>query len=361
MKIRNNDEYKILNALKEGLSMYQISKIFKVDKKKVKNIKENGKWYINLYTNELVFTSKKITIEEQVFYYLYNLLEKEQGKSNFSEFLKEESYIKERKISSTLKKKRLHLRVALWLVAGEEENINMMSSKCNYWLNKKEDKLVGYNLEFETINKEILELGEEFKKTEMEVFEKSYFYDEEVGYPRGYKLWFIDIYKRPQLLYHSLNWVKEYISFDGNDKTFKLLMIIRFYQEVKREFDYDISLFEFSKLNNEEKKIYIDKLKEYKKEKGIEAFFCRFNLKIAIELGKWGRSLLKKGYSIEEIYSRLERRCSFDNNNLIDRGTIDLTLLKDDVPRVIYIELGAYKDKTINEEMRKKVEETFIL
>lgn len=358
MKIRNNDEYKILNALKEGLSMYQISNIFKVDKKKIKNIKENGKWYIDLATNELVFTSKKITIEEQAFYYLYKLLEEEQEKSSFNEYLKG-NYIKERKLSSTLKKKKLHLRVALWLVAGEDESINMMSSKCNYWLNK-EDKLVGYNLEVETINKEILELGEEFKKTEMEVFEKSYFYDEEVGYPRGYKLWFIDIYKRPQLLYHSLKWIKEYITFDGNDKIFKLLMIVKFYQEVKGEFDYDISLLEFSKLNVEEQKIYIDKLKEYKKEKGIEAFFCRLNLKIAIELGKWGKSLLKKGYRIEDIYYRLDRRCSFDNINFLERGTIDLTLLEDDVPRVIYIELGAYKDKTINEEMRKKVEETFI-
>lgn len=54
-KTKENEEIKILRALKEKLSYYKISQIFNMDKKRIKNIEKNGKWYIDLGTNELVF------------------------------------------------------------------------------------------------------------------------------------------------------------------------------------------------------------------------------------------------------------------------------------------------------------------
>lgn len=372
-KIKENEEIKILRALKEKLSYYKISQIFNMDKKRIKNIEKNGKWYIDLGTNELVFTDKKISMDKQAFYYLYYLFE-----NNSMEGID---------ATKTIHRKNILGRIAIWLADGEETKIKSMVVNCNNWhkeitikeeleneekLDKKrkkkkirkENRLVQYDYEKEKIIKEILELGEEFKKTEMEVFEKSYFYDKETGYPKGFRLCFTDLYKRTDLLYSSLGLIKEYIDFDGAEEEYRLIMLIKIYNEKTEnkpvDDDLNISLFEFSKLDNERKKECIKKLKEYKRHENTKPYFYRFKLKIGIEIGKWGKEMLKKGYGIDEIYYRLERRCDYKNITK-DRGTIDLNSEIDDVPRVVYTELGAYNDGTINEEMRKKVEETFIL
>lgn len=374
-KRKENEEIKIFRALKENLSYYKISQIFKLDKKRIKNIEKNGKWYIDLGTNELVFTDKKISMDKQAFYYLY--------------YLFENNNVKENNITETIYKKNILGRIAIWLVEGEESKIKNMTVNCNNWhkeisnikeisdINeelenekrkkrkiRKENRLVQYDCEKDNVIKEILELGEEFEKTEMEVFGKSYSYDKDTGYPKGFRLCFTDLYKRTDLLCSSLNLIKEYINFEGTEEEYRLIMLIKIYNEKKEnkllDDDLNISLLEFSKFDTERKKECIKKLKEYKRQEDAKPYFYRFKLKIGVEIGKWGKEMLKKGYSIDEIYYRLERRCDYKNIT-IDRGTIDLNLEIDDVPRVVYTELGAYNDETINKEMRKKVEETFIL
>lgn len=54
-----------------GMSLREVSKKHEVSVKVVRNVKDNGKYYLNLYTGEIVFASKSISLEEQQTHYLF--------------------------------------------------------------------------------------------------------------------------------------------------------------------------------------------------------------------------------------------------------------------------------------------------
>lgn len=367
-KIKKNLEYQIFQSILKGKNNYQIIKDFKetnkiLDKKKIKNIRKYGKWYIDLITNELVFTDKKISMEEQIFHYLCSTLKN-----------KEEN---EEEGTSTILNRKKHKRVAIWITLNEgldEEEQKKLIARCDKWL-KKHVKLVGYDKENNQILTEILIMEDEFKTTEKELFSKSYVYDKDTGYPKGYKLFYADLYLKPYLLDKAMECIREYINFIGDDSEYQVMMRKKLYtktieKEKENLIKIDLGLEKKSSLDYlveqiQEKPQQIEEQYKNQRKKSQDFntkifFINRYKIKIGMEIGKWGKEMLKKGYGLDDIYYRIDRRYNY-KNIVKDKGTIDLTLLEDDVPRVIYIELGAYNDRTINEEMRKKVEETFIL
>lgn len=364
-KVKKNLEYQILQLILQEKNNYQIIKYFKetdktIDKKKINNIRKNGSWYIDVMTNELVFTEKKISIEEQIFHYLYKVLKEKENKYGRT---------------STISNRKIHKRIALWIALnGEfetEEEREKIISRCDKWL-KKETKLVGYDKEIKEILREISVLKDVFDETEVTLFSESYIYDKETGYPRGYGLSYSDLYLKPYLLHKSLECIKEYIGFAGNDTEYQEMMrkklrskIIAKEKESLREPGLENKLYlDYAVEQIQEKPGVIEGQYKNQRRKSQEfntktLLINKLFLPIAMEIGKWGKEMLKKGYSIEDIYARLERRCNRENIT-VDRGTIDLDLFENDVPRIVYTNLKAYNDNTINKEMKKKVEETFI-
>lgn len=329
-KLKFDTEFNIYNSSQSN-TVYKICKTFNVDKKKVKKIIDKGTWYLDLISNEIVFTATNITKEEQFFHYLCYTLEKQTDNL----------------IPSILSKKKIHTRVVEWL---KSQNFTKVSSY-SYWL-KKPYKLVKYDKDKKEIDTDIKELGNLILETELQEFKNSYKYDE-LGYPTGYKLWYIDLYTKPYFILMSLEFIKDFITFKGTEKQYKLIMEVKAYQESRGINDLNISLLEFDELNDEEKEEYIKKLKDYKREKHIKNFFLRFNIKLGIILGTWGKNLLKKGYSLKEIMEILNRRCVYNDS-------LSLATIENDVPRIIYMELKAYYENIISQEMKSKVEETFI-
>lgn len=64
-------ELEIFKLLQKGKSIRQIASLLGVSKKRVEMVKKQGKHYLNLYTGEIVFTSKSISLEEQQTHYLF--------------------------------------------------------------------------------------------------------------------------------------------------------------------------------------------------------------------------------------------------------------------------------------------------
>lgn len=356
--IEKNVEYLILEEFKAGKNISQIANTFKCGRPKVRDIIKHGKWYFDLVSKKLIFTKQKISLVEQLFHFLYDKLDSE-GK-NF-------------KVNKTLSKKKNNQRVASWLVIflEKEEEKEKLIARCNKWF-KKEKKLVGFDYVNNQILSEILEVWNEFVENEEELFEKSYYFDNETGYPKGFKLFYCDLYLKPYMLEKSLDCIKKYIGFNGSDMEYtkmireelnnqSILETQRKISSVTKSTDIlaiDYLTNQVTNLKPDEIEEKAKYLKKYSQNFSTAKFFHRYKIRIGIELGKWGKKMLEKGYSIDDIYSRLERRCNFyfENKN----GTIDLPILKDDVPRIVYICLEAYKNNAINEEMKKKVEETFL-
>lgn len=331
MNIKKTKEYHILNAVKENLSVYKICKIFNVDKKKVNMIKQRGSWFIDLNSNELVFTEKNITLEEQLFHYLSFLLQQQDTNQSLE----------------ILAKRKIHLRVINWL---ESEISCKKLTSYNSWL-KKNIKLVGYDVKKDDFKSNILEIGKLFVETEMLVLEKSYYYDKETGYPKGYKLWFIDLYKNSYFLKNSLNYILNYINFKGSDKEYKLSMLYLLSRLDKTNYNdkFQIPLIDFSNLSGEEQKEFNEELEKYKKEKKTRTYIHKFRLKIGIEVGKWGQHMINKGYTYDEVVKILKRRYEYPQSKII----------LDDVPQIIYLELGAYYNNILSKDMKEKIESTF--
>lgn len=64
------DELEIYNKLTSGASVKGLAKIYGCSRTKIQKIKDNGKYYIDMATGELIFTAKTVTIIEQAFHNL---------------------------------------------------------------------------------------------------------------------------------------------------------------------------------------------------------------------------------------------------------------------------------------------------
>ena len=69
------NELEIYNKLTSGASVKGLAKIYGCSRTRIQKIKDNGKYYLNLTTGEIIFTSKAISFDEQLFHQLYVNLE----------------------------------------------------------------------------------------------------------------------------------------------------------------------------------------------------------------------------------------------------------------------------------------------
>lgn len=65
-------ELEIFKLLQKGKSIRQTASLLDVGVKKVRIVKEQGRFYLDLDTRDIVFTSKSIPTEEQIFHYIMN-------------------------------------------------------------------------------------------------------------------------------------------------------------------------------------------------------------------------------------------------------------------------------------------------
>lgn len=67
-----NKDLQIKQDLDNGLGIISISKKYNIGVSRVQKVKKNGAYYKNLKTQEVIFTSKKISIEQQITHYIVN-------------------------------------------------------------------------------------------------------------------------------------------------------------------------------------------------------------------------------------------------------------------------------------------------
>lgn len=67
-----NKDLQIKQDLDNGLGIISISKKYNIGVSRVQKVKKNGAYYLNLKTQEVIFTSKKISIEQQITHYIVN-------------------------------------------------------------------------------------------------------------------------------------------------------------------------------------------------------------------------------------------------------------------------------------------------
>lgn len=62
----------IKKDLDDGITWDTIVKKYKIGKSTIKKVKEQGRFYLDLDTKDIVLTSKAMTTEEQIFHYIMN-------------------------------------------------------------------------------------------------------------------------------------------------------------------------------------------------------------------------------------------------------------------------------------------------
>lgn len=65
-------EIEIKRDIDNGMSIRKVAEKYEVSIKKVRNIKDKGKWYVDMLTGESYFTTKTIPINQQHFYVLHH-------------------------------------------------------------------------------------------------------------------------------------------------------------------------------------------------------------------------------------------------------------------------------------------------
>lgn len=69
-KMKDLNEIEIKKCYDNGESVYSLSKRLEVNKSVINRIINNGRYYIDINTGNIIFTAKKISLEEQQFNYL---------------------------------------------------------------------------------------------------------------------------------------------------------------------------------------------------------------------------------------------------------------------------------------------------
>lgn len=198
-----------------GLSWDKIAKKYRIGKSTIKNIKKQGRYYIDINTGNPVFTAKTIKKKEQQFNYLcYKDVE-----TNGSVFrLNNIKMFRDRAINPRL-----------------ADFLGVNPSQTHRW-SKKEYRLVGCN-EKGVVDCEITSIYGEFLFAEAQQFlkNKPYLYDEQ-GYLKGYKLWYANL--TPELLYYAKSYAFTYISWKKNHKDSKIDDFISFIQQKYKDNEY---------------------------------------------------------------------------------------------------------------------------
>lgn len=184
-------DLQIKQDLDNGLGIISISKKYHIGVSRVQRVKKNGAYYKNLTDNTIVFTSKKITLEEQLFHYLTHENIVHNIYANKSDMVNNRAIIP-----------RITDFIIVYLNLGIKNRDNIERRYRRYY--KKQDKFVKCN-HSGIIDRYFFGVGYEFIQSEEIIIQGNYYLDDN-GMPRGWGLWSI---------YISEDWeyyLKEYIS-----------------------------------------------------------------------------------------------------------------------------------------------------
>lgn len=226
------DELEIYNKLTSGASINGLAREYGVDKKKIRSIRENGKYYLNLTTGEIIFTSKAISFDEQLFHQLYVNLEINDLKG----MLGKPEIILERAVIPRL------ANFLMGLYGYDYNKKKSIETKLRGWA-KKKDKLVGCD-ENGAINLKIEEIQFEFICSEIIIISKNYYLDDR-GLPKGWGLWYVTITDK------WLYYLKDYIN--------RLLKDSKLTEKELKETSYNIILEKLKKTEDIELKTALKK------------------------------------------------------------------------------------------------------
>lgn len=187
-------DLEIKNLLEQGKTIKYISEFLGVNHKVVEKVKKQGRYYTNMNTGEIIFTSKKISYEEQLFNYLC-----------FMEKITEGNFFNQQK-NKIIQGRALNPRLSVYL--------EVQPSQIYRWA-KKELRLFGCN-ENGKADDQLSTDGLLFLVNEGLKFSKNSYKIDENGLLRGYKLWYVEV--SPQWLFYLKTYIYTYLSWKKTNK-----------------------------------------------------------------------------------------------------------------------------------------------
>lgn len=292
-----NIELLIKQDLDLGIGILSVAKKYGVGTSKVQKVKEQGRYYFDMNSEEIVFSSKAIKIDEQRFNYICYHNELTNG--NLFKYNNKKLF----------KDRAVNPRLADYLGVSRQNT--------HRW-SKKEQRLFGCNSEG-IADRELLEKAQDFLLYETDRFLENRPYEvDEYGYLKGYKLWYIHL--SPELLYYGKSYAYYYMNWIKTNKD-------------KNVRDFENYLKEEKYADNEY--LYID-------------------ARIGVFLGKWIIKNSKKynqEYIERAIYLKSKPCWLKTDEEYIEEDGMDI-----EIPPVVYIEKGAYYSGLLTEEQKKLIE-----
>lgn len=289
-----NKELLIKKDLNLGLSWDKISNKYKVGKSTIKKIVEQGRYYLDIITGEIIFTSKKISKEEQQYNYLCYMNDITDG----------DTFSKQK--NSLISKRAINPRLAVY--------IGVDSRQTNRW-SKKEKRLFGCD-ENGKADSELDMFGYSFMILEESTFSNKSYHIDKKGMVKGYKLWYVEVSRK--WLYYIKNYIYSYIKW------------------IKVNKDKDVN--EFYEYAN---KIY------------HEDEYCYINARVSVEYGKWLIKQLNK-YSFDYIKKAIDLNTKAEWD-MTDEDYNELNKLDINIPTIFYLEKDAYYTNLLSSEYKEMV------
>lgn len=293
-----NKELLIKEDLDNGMSWVDISKKYNIGKSTIQKIKEQGRYYFEICSGEIVFSSKKVDIKEQQFNYLCYQNQKTNGE------------IFEHNTNSILKNRAINTRLSVY--------IGVNRSQTSRW-SKKSIRLFGCNKSGDE-DPELIMCRHDFIFRESEYLSKTYYIDDN-GMLKGYKLWYVSVSKG--WLYYLKDYIYAYMDWIEHSK---VTDIKEFYEYTKNKFPTDK--------------------------------YCYINTRVAIEYGRWFTKQLTK-YNFDYIKSAIELYTKADWYMTV-KDCEKLDSLELTIPRTFYLEKGAYYSNLLTSEQKDIVKQYLI-
>lgn len=294
-----NKELLIKKDLDLGVTWSEIGKKYGVAQGTIKKIKEQGRYYFDMCSGEIVFSSKKVKIKEQQFNYLCYMNDITDGVT-----LKKQS-------NSIISQRAINPRLAVYLgVAG---------SQTHRW-SKKEQRLFGCGKDG-VADKDLKMFCCDFLTKEEIIFSQRAYYIDNAGMLRGYNLWYVDVSR--EWLYYLKDYIYTYMDWIEHSK---VTDIKEFYEYTKNKFPTDK--------------------------------YCYINTRVAIEYGKWFKKQLTK-YNFDYIKNAIELYTKADWY-MTGKDCEKLDSLELTIPRTFYLEKGAYYSNLLTSEQKDIVKQYLI-
>ena len=255
-----NRDLQIKELLDQKKTIKEISKLMGVNHKVVEKVKKQGRYYLDIKSGEIIFTSKKISFEEQAFNYICFKYGVENG------------YLYALSGSKIIQTRSTNPRLAVYIGV----NSSQTHRKRNQDLGVFEEDEQGEVIE------SLEDYAVEFELTEKDKFKETQYYIDDNGMVKGYRLSYITLSR-----YH-LKHIKKYALFYIEYRN----SLTQTLKENKRQF------YLMCKIKFEDD----------------DAKFMYINTTIGIELGRWILAMGEK-YKYEYILKSINHAC---NNDVTD-------------------------------------------